>query len=184
MIYKGNVKQKDIYIGSTKIGKVYKGSTLLYQSKLPAGQVIFESANSGTYTVNIPNTQNYYIELVGGGGGGHHSSGVVSYNYGGGSGGCVYGTILIPKGNYTLVIGSGGTENVAGGDSSFYNQIAGGGKSRDNSYAGGNCSTSLSYTNGNSGGENVRGESVYNGYGRGGYSHESGTSGYCRIVTA
>lgn len=31
-IYKGSVKQKDIYIGSTKIGKVYKGSQLVYQS--------------------------------------------------------------------------------------------------------------------------------------------------------
>lgn len=31
-IYKGSVKQKDIYIGSTKIGKVYKGSKLVFQS--------------------------------------------------------------------------------------------------------------------------------------------------------
>lgn len=180
-IYKGSVKQKDIYIGSTKIGKVYKGSTLVYQSKLPAGQVIFESSTAGTYTIVIPKTQAYHIDLVGGGGGGHHKS-APQKNKGGGSGGYVYGTIMIPKGNYTLVIGNGGGDDQNGYDSSFFEQIAGGGKASSGGYAGGTCSTSLSYVNGNYGGSGVRGESVYNGYGRGGYDYEAGTAGYCKIV--
>jgi hypothetical protein len=69
MLYKGSTKIGSFQLGSTKIGKLYKGSTLVYQSKLPAGQVIFESSTAGTYTVTIPKTQNYYIDLVGGGGG-------------------------------------------------------------------------------------------------------------------
>lgn len=180
MIYKGSNKIEDVYAGNTKIEFIYKGSTQVYSSKLPAGQVIFESSTAGTYTIVIPKTQTYHIDLVGGGGGGHHRSPPYT-NRGGGSGGYVYGTITIPKGNYTLVIGNGGGADINGGNSSFFNQIAGGGLSYD-SYAGGTCSTSLSYVNGNNGGSGIRGESVYNGYGRGGYDYEAGTAGYCKIM--
>ena len=33
--YKGSQKIKDIYFGKTKIGKIYKGSTLVYASTVP-----------------------------------------------------------------------------------------------------------------------------------------------------
>lgn len=184
MIYKGSNKIEDVYIGNTKIEFIYKGSTQVYSSKLPAGQVIFESSTAGTYTIVIPKTQTYHIDLVGGGGGGHKSSSGIVHRYGGGSGGYVYGLIFIPAGTYTLLIGSGGGTDVSGGNSSFFNQIAGGGVSF-NSYAGGTCTTTLNYINGNNGGKDYVGESVYGGYGRGGYSIEyGGTGGYCKIVAA
>lgn len=135
MIYKGSVKQKDIYIGSTKIGKVYKGSTLVYQSKLPAGQVIFESATPGTYTITISKTQNYYIELVGGGAGAYAY--LTNSNKAGTSASMITGTIQITAGTYELVVGSGarggtGSSDYAyncpnGGDTTFLSQKATGG---------------------------------------------------------
>lgn len=181
MIYKGSVKQNDIYIGSTKISEVYKGSTQVYSSKLPAGQVIFESSTAGTYEINIPKSQNYYIQLVGGGGGGRHVN--VETDKGGGSGGYVYGTIHIPAGVYSIIVGKGGASKTAGGDSVFIEQVAGGGKSTS-SYAGGVCTTTLNYINGKAGGSGKTGQSVYEGYGAGGFSSNSGKNGYAKITTA
>lgn len=181
MIYKGSNKIEDIFVGNIQIGSVYKGSTQVYSSKLPAGQVIFESSTAGTYEINIPKSQNYYIQLVGGGGGGRYAH--VSTDSGGGSGGYVYGTIHIPAGIYTLIVGKGGASGTAGGDSVFVEQIAGGGKSRT-SYAGGTCTTTLNYINGKAGGSGKTGQSVYEGYGAGGYSANSGKNGYAKITTA
>lgn len=186
-IYKGSVKQKDIYVGSTKIGKVYKGSILVYQSKLPAGQVIFESATPGTYTVNIPNTQTYHIDLVGGGGGGWTLFGA-SYN--GGSAAYIYGDTLLTKGTYTLVIGSGGVTTSGsysnnGTSSSFIENIAGYGErasGNDGAYGG----TATVVSSGLVGQNGLNSSTVgwINGYGAGGSGGRSGRDGYCKIVTA
>lgn len=212
MIYKGSEKQKDIYKGSTKIGKVYKGSTLVYQSKIPAGQVIFSSNNPGTYTITITSKQNYYIELVGGGAGAFAY--LSSNNRGGGSGACIYGTILLDKGIYTLVIGSG-TAGVIGpnsydvsdaGSTTFLNNIAGGGLGHSQihpseTYLGGIAtvtSSGLSGINGNNTitGTTNGGYSVYDntatGYGAGGFIYDAGgiwaptngQNGFARIITA
>lgn len=57
-IYKGSVKQKDSYIGSTKIGKVYKGSQLVYQSGPSAkmygltGSMGFDAYLVGSYSMS------------------------------------------------------------------------------------------------------------------------------------
>ena len=194
-VYKGANKIDKVDIGSTKIGKIYKGSTLLYDSKIPAGTVIFESATAGTYTINITKSQNYYIELVGGGGGGQQIVMMSSIICGGGSGAYVYGTMYLEKGSYTLNIGNAGTNgnnNVAatkGGDTSFNYQIAGGG-SRGSSGAGGTYTTSLTGVSGNSGGESRNANSVYDnsatGYGAGGYGYTNrgAVAGYAKIVAA
>lgn len=53
-VYKGNIKQKELYIGSTKIGKIYKGSQLLYKrlGKIPAYAFTYQS-NNYTYPVYL-----------------------------------------------------------------------------------------------------------------------------------
>lgn len=184
MIYKGSVKQKDIYIGSAKISKVYKGSQLVYQSKSPAGQVIFESATPGTYTVNIPNTQTYHIDLVGGGGGGWLLGGTA---YNGGSAAYIYGDTLLTKGTYTLVIGSGGygttdgREAGNGTSSSFIGNIAGYGEGGWHSNGG----TATVVSSGLVGQNGLYRSTAgwINGYGAGGSGGNSGRGGYCKIVT-
>lgn len=181
-IYKGNIKQEDVYIGSVKIDKVYKGSTLVYQSKLPAGQVIFESATPGTYTINIPTTQTYYIDLVGGGGGGFSVS-IGKFN--GGSAAYIYGNTVLEKGTYTLVIGNGGGREQNGTSSTFVNNIAGygGGSTNQSTGYGGTATVVSSGLTGQNGAfQSTTG--WINGYGAGGSPGNSGKGGYCKIVTA
>ena len=179
MIYKGSVKQKDIYIGSTKIGKVYKGSQLVYQSKLPAGQVIFESATPGTYTVNIPNTQTYHIDLVGGGGGSVEVPFLGWSN--GGSASYIYGDIVLEQGTYALQVGAGGAPNSGATNeshSTFLGNTAGGGSGN---YGG----TATVVTSGLTGlnGSNTTATGWINNYGAGGSNGSKGVNGYCKIVT-
>lgn len=53
-VYKGNIKQKELYIGSTKIGKIYKGNQLLYKrlGKIPV--YAFTYQNRGyTYPIYL-----------------------------------------------------------------------------------------------------------------------------------
>ena len=186
------------YSEPQKIAQIYKGSQLIYSLGSPSGTVIFESSISGTYTINIPNTQNYYIELVGGGGGGTYMGDAGMF--GGGTGGYISGIIYLSAGNYTLVIGNKGTNGTfihpgtAGEDTTFYNQIAGGGKAY-NTYEGGTCTiteNTLTGVNGNNGGQYIRANSVYDnttsGYGAGGYgasdSSNPAIAGYAKIVTA
>ena len=189
MIYKGNQKIEDIYIGNTKIESVYKGSTQVYSSKLPAGQIIFESSTAGTYTIIIPKTQTYHIDLVGGGGGGFRET--ISSKRTGGSSAYIYGDVVIEKGTYTLVIGSGGrggsfsgSSATNGTDSSFLGNISGKGYAAENNNgAGGTASvvsSGLIGQNGKSGST----AGWINGYGGGGYGESNGRSGYCKIVTA
>lgn len=127
-IYRGNTKIETIYRGGTVIGQVYKGSTLVYENKLPAGQVLAESSTPGTYTLTIPKTQNYYFVVVGAGGGsawggsGHYTN----YNAAGGSGACAAGTIKLTKGTVlTYVVGALGANN-AGSSVGDYPAQAGG----------------------------------------------------------
>ena len=183
MLYKGSTKIGSFQLGSTKIGKLYKGSTLVYESKLPAGQVIFESSTAGTYTVTIPKTQKYYIDLVGGGGGGHV---IMSDHYTGGSAAYIKGETRLEKGDYVLIIGSGGRGGAGGhgsdgSDSSFNENIAGRG------YRGkpGSGGTATVVSSGLTGQNGIASSTVgwINGYGAGGNGTGWGTSGYCKIVT-
>lgn len=188
MLYKGSIKTGDLYHGSTKIGKLYKGSTLVYESKLPAGQVIFESPTPGTYTITIPKTQKYHIDLVGGGGGGTSMLGRV---YTGGSAAYIKGETRLEKGDHVLIIGTGGighgsSDGTNGSDSSFNGNIAGRGYGASTGRSGGG-GTATVVSSGLTGENGIAGSTVgwINGYGAGGRGgNGDGRSGYCKIVTA
>lgn len=120
---------------------LYKQSKkALLNAKIPSGTVIYDSAGAtGSVTIDIPKTQDYFVRLVGGGAGGISSYyGYVEVNASGGAGGMVYGTITIPKGTYTATIGTGGSGvkynnasthySGAGGNTAFLGIIAHGGK--------------------------------------------------------
>lgn len=181
-IYKGSVKQKDIYIGSTKIGKVYKGSELVYQSKLPAGAVLFESATPGNYTLEVKTTQSFHIDLVGGGGGSVERP---FFGWGnGGSASYIYGDVVINAGTYALHIGKGMDPIPYGGsaptndtNTTFLGNTAGGGSG---AYGG----TATVVTSGLTGlnGSNTTATGWINNYGAGGSNGSSGVNGYCKIV--
>ncbi len=113
-IYKGKIKQNIICEGLKTIEKICKGSTIIYENKLPAGQILVETSTPGTYTLTIPKTQNYYFIAVGAcggsalGGSGHYTN----CNAAGGSGACAAGTIKLAKGTIvTYVVGALGANN-------------------------------------------------------------------------
>ena len=142
------------------ISNVYKGSTLVYENKLPAGQIVFEQAVAGTYTVTLPKTQNYRLIMVGGGGGGASggSGHYTNYNAGGGSGGYVEVIVKLDKGSYTVSVGAIGAHGsgssaglyygTAGGATTAFGFTAGGGQ-------GGRCSIHSGGPLGGAGGSNT-----------------------------
>ena len=142
------------------ISNVYKGSTLVYENKLPAGQIVFEQATAGTYTVTLPKTQNYRLIMVGGGGGGASggSGHYTNYNAGGGSGGYVEVIVKLDKGSYTVSVGAIGAHGsgssaglyygTAGGNTTAFGFTAGGGQ-------GGRCSIHSGGPLGGAGGSNT-----------------------------
>ena len=142
------------------ITNVYKGSTLVYENKLPAGQIVFEQAAAGTYTVTLPKTQNYRLIMVGGGGGGASggSGHYTNYNAGGGSGGYVEVIVKLDKGSYTVSVGAIGAHGAgssaglyygtAGGNTTAFGFTAGGGQ-------GGRCSIHSGGPLGGAGGSNT-----------------------------
>lgn len=159
-VYKGRQKQNLIYKGGTSIASIYKGSMFVYESKLPAGQTVFEQATAGTYTVTLPKTQNYRLIMVGGGGGGASggSGHYTNYNAGGGSGGYVEVIVKLNKGSYTISVGAIGTHGsgssaglyygTAGGATTAFGFTAGGGQ-------GGRCSIHSGGPLGGAGGSNT-----------------------------
>lgn len=186
-LYKGGSKIKELYIGGRKIKELYKGSTKVFSSGLPVGTVIFASSTPGTYTVTIPETRNYDLKLVGGGGTGlYYPFWTVVL----GSGAYIYGKTRLQAGTYTIVVGSKGNgEMTDGGSSSAFGQIANGGN-KDGLAA--QYTITLAGLNGmvgNLGGNDANsGQSLYNGYGRGGCTTNAqqphSTDGYISIVTA
>jgi hypothetical protein len=97
-----------------KINFIYKGSTLVYNKNYESS-TIFESSTGGTYSVQIPATGVYEITVVGGGGaaamrGVYDDKG---YGWSGGSGGAFVGSILIPKGTYTVTVGKANNNTTA-----------------------------------------------------------------------
>lgn len=184
---------KDVYKGSIKIAKIFKGSELLYLSQMyPAGTVLFENSAAGTYTLNVTKQTFADIILVGGGGGGATSSWSSGNGSGAGGGSGGYSKIekvLIEAGEYTVVVGAGGSRATAfehtratagtGGTSSFMNYTAEGGTGGDCALQAGiviagtgGVGLTQNGNNGNAGtGYNTTftgGASVYNGYGKGG----------------
>lgn len=156
-----------------------------------------EKDTYGTYSQQFK-AGKYHIDIVGAGASGESSGGGHPYNAGGGSGAYVYGVKEITEGTYDIVVGKGGHAPIVssgqdGGDSSVFGEIAGGGKNGNQSTttggAGGTATTTLKYINGNKGGGGngwaaKGGESVYQGYGKGGSASgnaKDGGDGYAKI---
>lgn len=192
-IYVGSQKIKDIYYGGVKIGKIYRGNTLVYTSlAFPIDTVIYESSTAGTSTVELEEGI-YEVYCIAGGGGGHKQS--VAVVSGGGSGSGYIGQIKIPKGSYQIIVGAGGQRGkdsgTNGGNSSIGSLITayGGGGGNDGRGAGGSIptlnATEVSRTlmvAGNNGNKYNPGASVYSSYGAGGRPEANGSSGYVKIV--
>lgn len=66
-VYKGSQKNKDVYLGKTKIGKIYKGSQLLYTSlAYPLDTIVFEKTTAGTYNIALEKGK-YEVYCIAGG---------------------------------------------------------------------------------------------------------------------
>lgn len=136
--FKGDQKIENVFVASAQQKEIYKGGQLIYSSKLPAGQTVFENATAGTYIATLPKTQNYRLIMVGGGGGGANggSGHYTNYNAGGGSGGYIEVIVRLIKGSYTVSVGGVGTHG-AGSSAGDYYGSAGGGTSAFGFTAGG-----------------------------------------------
>ena len=192
----GSNNIKDIKVGANSISRVYKGSTLIWG--YTPGFVIFESSTAGSYTVNIKCKCKVTLAIVGGGSGGTwgwtEQVGSVKQ---GNSGGYISGTTTISPGNYTVVIGAGGSGAGgsgyqypgSGGASSFANNVAKGavaGVAFGGQGSGGTYSISSSGLTGQNGGAPDT-TGWINGYGAGGTAGylsyaNPGKAGYVKIV--
>lgn len=137
----------------------------------------FRSSGSFNVTATSSNATCDFL-IVGGGGGGGCSDGNCS-NGGGGAGGLVYkSNVPLPKGNYPVVIGSGGagyynqdTKGDNGGDTSFFGYTALGG-------GGAGAGGSNDRGRGRSGGCGGGGSHPYSGERAAGLQPSSASGGY------
>lgn len=96
----------------------YEDRLLSYAPILKTGKqftTLFESAIGGTYDVEIPEDSKVRITMVGGGGaaamrGVYDDKG---YGWGGGSGGAFIGAFELPKGTYSVTVGSANNNTKA-----------------------------------------------------------------------
>lgn len=199
--YKGSTLIKNIYAGSTKVKKVYKGSTLVWQADpYEPGTVLYESSTGGASTTLSLEEGLYQVICIAAGGGGsgdYRSLWARALSAGGGSGSGFNCILNLPKGNYAVSVGSGGssvgTGNTGGtgGNSRFGSSYSYGGKggyvnvaSDDRTAGSGGALPTITYTRtsttlnsaGNAG-KTKRGEydatgaggsAVYGSYGKGG----------------
>lgn len=105
----------------------YEDRLLSYAPILKTGKQytpLFESAVGGTYEVIIPEDTNVRVTMVGGGGaaairGVYDDKG---YGWSGGSGGAFIGTFALPKGTYSVTVGSANNNTKGqGGNSATLN---------------------------------------------------------------
>ena len=200
-----------VYHGSTPIKSIYKGSTLIYNfSSYTPGQVLFESATPGTYSLNIESQTTLYVVLVGAGGGGsscHYALWERGRN--GGQGSMISGNISINAGSYSITIGAAGVGQrlvdnggsaygTDGGSTTFLGNTAAGGKGSGahtgwydgGSDWGGDGGAATVVTSGLTGsnGANYSTASKYGSYGGGGIGNAStagnGQNGYVLIKVA
>ena len=102
------------------VSRIYRGATLIYGYGV--NDVLFESSTSGTYSLNIKQSGNYEITIVGAGGGGGGSAGSHAWmGANGGSGAVFKGVVNLSKSMITINVGEGGT----GGNSSGANAPGG-----------------------------------------------------------
>ena len=102
------------------VSRIYRGATLIYGYGV--NDVLFESSTPGTYSLNIKQSGNYEITIVGAGGGGGGSAGSHAWmGANGGSGAVFKGVVNLSKSMITFNVGEGGT----GGNSSGANAPGG-----------------------------------------------------------
>lgn len=91
-----------------KIGRIYKGSTLVYG--YAPNKVLFEKNTAGTSTLNIEYSGYYDITVVGAGSGGafEYSAKFADGAAAGGSGGGFNGIAYLQAGSYSITVGAGG----------------------------------------------------------------------------
>lgn len=110
-IYVGSQKIKDIYYGGVKIGKIYRGNTLVYTSlAFPIDTVIYESSTAGVSTVELKEGI-YEVYCIAGGSGGAAVGGTSTNRavaVGGASGSGFIGKVRLNKGAYQITVGAGG----------------------------------------------------------------------------
>lgn len=135
-IYVGSQKIKDIYYGGVKIGKIYRGNTLVYTSlAYPIDTVIYESSTAGISSVELEEGI-YEVYCIAGGSGGAAVGGTSTNRavaVGGASGSGFIGKVRLNKGAYQITVGSGGAgssgayrytaTSVKGGDSFIGNLV-------------------------------------------------------------
>jgi hypothetical protein len=118
------------------------------------------TVTAGAYSVSVTITPSFLCEVLivaGGGGGGNHNT--TNANGGGGAGGVLQGSVTLPGGTHSVIVGAGGTaianstalNGVKGSNSSLSSYIAEGG--------GGGGSSGVAFSaasqNGGSGGGNA-----------------------------
>lgn len=110
-IYVGSQKIKDIYYGGVKIGKIYRGNTLVYTSlAFPIDTVIYESSTAVATTITLEEGI-YEVYCIAGGSGGAAVGGTSTARavaVGGASGSGFIGKVRINKGDYQIAVGAGG----------------------------------------------------------------------------
>lgn len=110
-IYVGSQKIKDIYYGGVKIGKIYRGNTLVYTSlAFPIDTIVYESSTAGTETITLEEGI-YEVYCIAGGSGGAAVGGTSTARavaVGGASGSGFIGKVRINKGTYQITVGAGG----------------------------------------------------------------------------
>ena len=119
---------------------LWSKKVLIKSSPYTIGEVLFESAIAGTYSVDLAANGNYEVYVIGGGAGGattlNQNSSLIELT-GGGSGSGFVGVVKLLQGTHIINIGEGGkamqgyrSTNYAGGNSSISdNVITYGGKS-------------------------------------------------------
>ena len=155
-------------------------------SAVAVGQSAYTTA--GTFTFTVP-TQVTSISgvVVGGGGGGGNDTNPDEAGSGGGGGGLAYqaSIAVTPGESLTVVVGSGGGSNTAGGQSRIHrsgtNLVAAGGgnpgQSPDNGNAGGSGGTVIAGTGDAGGAGGATADGNTQGSGGGGAGGYSGTGG-------
>ena len=162
---------------------------------------VIDTATAGTYTFDVTKDTTARIILVGGGGGGGQVWSGHAEGSGGGSGACIYCQAKLKAGTYTITNGAGGGIHTSGGNSTLSldgTTLITAGAGSGGQDAGGAVGVGGKYSfadsveiekiifasNGKTGvvGGNMTGgqggASVYGGYGKGGASRGTGTSGY------
>lgn len=163
---------------------------------------VIDTATAGIYTFDVAKDTTARIILVGGGGAGGQVWEGHSEGGGGGSGACVFCVAKLTAGTYTItngaaagsLSGNGGSSTLSLNGSTLITAGGGYGGQGGNGVPGNGGTYTISdsleiekeiiVSNGNTGGRGgnmvsgAGGASVYKGYGRGGASRGTGTSGY------